>query len=834
MVDSGGIIAMDGQALMSTPGAWDGAAGSPLDAAHAAVAVIGAHGVVERWTAGARELLGYRAAEVVGRPVTSLLAGGDAGTPVITERHRVDGCWAARVSVRHHDGHPLELVVRALQLAAVPGEPSWLVVATEAADWRAWEREQAVLRALFSQSPYGMAVMDSQLRYLLINPAQERMDGVAAAPRLGRRPGESMPGGDGSAIEREARQVLDAGVPALALEQFRSAPTDPDSWATGGHVRSGMSYRLQDPSGRVLGVCQTDVDVTRHYRARQRLALVNEASWRIGTTLDLLETARELTDVLVPRVTDFVSIDLVDAVVRAEELHPGPVDEGETLRRAAHRSIHKDLPEAVVQPGEPSRHVPGSLPTRCLRTGQAILRTSVDPAEPELVADAARAAKVRQLGIHSAMAVPLQARGITMGVVSLARWKNPDPFDEDDLLLVEELVARAAVCIDNARRFTREHNAALALQRSLLPHGLPRQSAVDAAYRYLPADVQAGVGGDWFDIIPLSGARVALVVGDVVGHGIHAAATMGRLRTAVHTLADLDLPPDELLAHLDDLVIRLSEEEESKGSLAGGSGVIGATCVYAVYDPIDRRATVARAGHPAPVISRRDDPVEMPDVPAGPPLGLGGLPFECADIEIAEGSVLAFFTDGLIEAGDRDIDTGFERLFFTLAHPDRPLEEICDTMVRTLLPDRPHDDVAFLIARTRGLPDEDIAFWDLPGDPAAVADARHRAGRQMTAWGLEEAAFTTELIVSELITNAVRYGSEPIRLRLIRDRHLICEVSDGSNTAPHLRHARSTDEGGRGLFLVAQCAQRWGTRYTPHGKTIWAEQWLAPPAGQVA
>ncbi len=312
-----------------------------------------------------------------------------------------------------------------------------------------------------------------------------------------------------------------------------------------------------------------------------------------------------------------------------------------------------------------------------------------------------RLEKLHRIGVHTHLTVPLRARGVTMGVVTLLRWENPDAFDEDDQLLVEELVARAAVCVDNARRFAREHNAALTLQTSLLPPDLPDHSAVELAYRYLPTDAEAGVGGDWFDVIPLSGARVALVVGDVVGHGIHAAASMGRLRAAVQTLADLDLPPDELLAHVDDLVLRLADEAEAA---TDDPMVIGATCVYAVYDPISGKLNVARAGHPSPAIAHLSEPVEFPDIPAGPPLGLGGLPFESAEIEVEEGSVIALYTDGLIEASDRDVDVGFERLCFALAHPDRPLEEICDTMVRSLLPDHPHDDVAFLIARTHRLP----------------------------------------------------------------------------------------------------------------------------------
>ncbi|MFF3763701.1 SpoIIE family protein phosphatase [Streptomyces sp. NPDC001922] len=820
---------------MSTPEAGHGAsADSPFDVAHAATVVVDSRGVIERWSRGAQTLLGYAPGEVVGGPVTALLAvggeAGDAAAPLSERRQTGDG-WEAVAAVRHRDGHRLELGLRACRLWEASGKVSWLVAVTDVVGLRSWERDQAVLRGLFSQSPIGMAVVDPRLRYLAINPAMERLDGVSAGQRLGRRLGEAVPGLDGAALEREAQQVLETGEPMLTFQQLTPSPADSATHPGRDRVRSGSAFRLLDHAGEVLGVCHTVLDVTSHYRARQRLDLVNEASGSIGTTLDLQHTAQELAEVLVPRVADFVSVDLLDAVVRGQEQLPGPVAPTALLRRAAHRSVQEDLPEAVVEPGEQTSYAPGSAPARCLATGRPTLTPVVDLSAPWLAEDPARAAKMRELGIHSALVMPLQARGITMGVATLARWKNPESFGEEDLLLVEELVARAAVCIDNARRYTREHNAALMLQRSLLPHDLPKQSAVEAAYRYLPADAQAGVGGDWFDIIPLSGARVALVVGDVVGHGLHAAATMGRLRTAVHTLADLDMPPDELLAHLDDLVIRLSnEEEEAMGDSAEGAGigVIGATCLYAIYDPVSRKFTVARAGHPSPAIAHLVEPVEFPAVPAGPPLGLGGLPFECAEMELAEGSVVAFYTNGLIEASDRDVDVGFERLLFALAHPDRPLEEICDTMVRTVLPDRPRDDVAFLIARTRALHDDDVASWDLSDDPAIVAEARHMTGRKLADWGLEAAVFTTELIVSELVTNAVRYGTPPISLRIIRDRTLICEVSDGTSTSPHLRRARSTDEGGRGLFLVAQCAQRWGTRYTAGGKTIWAEQPLPP------
>ena len=420
------------------------------------------------------------------------------------------------------------------------------------------------------------------------------------------------------------------------------------------------------------------------------------------------------------------------------------------------------------------------------------------------------------------IAAPLVARGRALGVAAFVRFltpESPDPFDEDDVSLAVELTSRAAVCVDNARRYTRERSTALGLQRSLLPKAMAGQAAVEFASRYLPALSQAGVGGDWFDVIPLSGTRVALVVGDVVGHGIHASVTMGRLRTAVWTLADVDLPPDELLTHLDDLVGHLAADESTTGE-------VGATCLYAVYDPVSGNCTLASAGHSPPAVLYPDGAVNMIEVSAGPMLGVGGLPFEATEVRLPEGSVLALYTDGLVEARDLDVDTGTAALCTALAAPAANLEDACDTVLKALLPERPADDVALLLARTRALDAERVAVWDLPADPAMVADARQYATDQLTRWGLDEAAFVTELVVSELVTNAIRYGGAPIQLRLIRDRNLICQVSDASSTSPHLRRARTYDEGGRGLLLVAQLTERWGTRPSGTGKTIWAEQEL--------
>ena len=503
------------------------------------------------------------------------------------------------------------------------------------------------------------------------------------------------------------------------------------------------------------------------------------------------------------------------------------------LRRAAHQSITEGVPEAVIQPGDIDSHPGSSPPAQCLATGKAVLTCVDDPAFFSSIGyNPARAEMMRAFGTHSVLATPIRARGVTLGVAVFARGQRTEPFEQDDVLLAEELTARAALSLDNARRYTRERATALALQRSLLPRRLPGQSAVDVASRYLPANAHAAVGGDWFDVIALSGTRVALVVGDVVGHDIRASATMGRIRAAVRTLADIDLPPDEFLARLDHLA-RMSADGDV-GSDGETDRDFYATCVYAIYDPVSRRCTLARAGHPVPALVTPDGTVSFLDLPAGPPLGLGGLPFESAEIELPAGSILALYTDGLIESRDRDIGLGSDRLLRVLAHKEQSLETACDNVLAAMLPDGPADDVALLIARTHALSEERVATWDLPADPAVVATARQQVATQLAQWGLDDAAFTTELVVTELITNAIRYAHSPIQLRLIRDRTLICEVSDGSSTAPHLRQARGLDEGGRGLLLISQLTQRWGSRQTPLGKTIWAEQalpgqGLAPP-----
>ncbi|MFF8814233.1 SpoIIE family protein phosphatase [Streptomyces pactum] len=625
--------------------------------------------------------------------------------------------------------------------------------------------------------------------------------------------------------DAEGRRIWELGLNPRAASLLASGRAATDEVHEAGERLLSVSHRpTAQYGGPPGGGVATLRDTTELHaltgkveEARKRLELLYDASVRIGTGLDVVRTAEELAEYAVPTFADHVTVDLADAVLGGEE----PTDQT-GLRRTAVSGISKDAPLYAL--GRLIRLVPSTPRGVAYRTGRAAL-------EPDLAAfngwqdqDVERARRIVEFGIHSMIAVPLRARGVILGVASFWRSRQA-PFEDEDLSLAEELVARAAVSIDNARRYTREHTMAVTLQRSLLPRVLPEQHALDVAYRYLPA--QSGVGGDWFDVIPLSGARVALVVGDVVGHGLHAAATMGRLRTAVHNFSTLDLPPDELLTHLDELIADIDLEDAEDESPA--KAITGATCVYAIYDPVSRRCTMARAGHPPPALVHPGGAVEFVDLPVGPPLGVGGLPFETAEFEVPEGSSIVLYTDGLVERRDRDIDVGLELLRRSLEAAGRTPEQTCQVVLDALLPSRPSDDVALIVARTRVLPPERIACWELPPDPAEVARVRAAVAERLAVWGLSDAVFSTELILSELVTNAIRHASGHVRVRLLCDRTLICEVSDASSTAPHLRYAAGTDEGGRGLFLVSQLADRWGTRYTADGKVIWAEQALPRP-----
>lgn len=788
----------------------------------AALAVLDDRGAVVGWNRRAQELLGHPAAAVIGRSALEVLVDPcdlPAVRGAVASCRRADG-WFGVLNVRHRDGRLMEMGLRAQPLSREHRIREWLLAAAPTADVLEWQRDRAVLDGLYRRCPIGLVVHGPDLKLVRVNRAIERFTGVPAAEFRGLPTGCFLLPDDARRAVDRVRQVMETGRPTVYSEQFVRLQWDPARE----QVAMVSSFPMEDPSGRILGVAEMIEDITERHRAQRRLALLDQAGSRIGTTLDVAETARELAEVMVPHLADHASVDLLQPVTRGEE--PAQALAGPMVRVGT-CGVGAQQAGPPHPEGEPVEFAPGTPQATCLAEGRPVLEPVLPP--DWFSTDGRRGTHAPDLGAHSLIVVPVAARGLVLGLMTLWRSRRPDPFEADDLTLAQELASRAAVSIDNARRFTQQQQTAFTLQSSLLPRAVPDQSAVELALRYLPASAAPGLGGDWFDVIPLSGARVALVVGDVVGRGIHAAATMGRLRTAVHTLASLDLEPDEVLSRLDDLVNLVAAEQEAVGERPLGEQVVGATCLYAVYDPVSGRCSGARAGHPPPVVTAPDGQVALLDLPAGPPLGLGGLPFEARDVELAEGSLLCLYTNGLI--GERHIDTdlGLAKLCAALTRPADPLERTCQAVVDSLVPARPTDDVALLIARTRMLPPDDVTSWTLPPEPASAARARELTSAKLSEWGLEHLAFTTELVASELVTNVYRYASGPATLRLIRERCLVCEVSDSSHTSPHLRRARTTDEGGRGLFLVAQMTERWGTRYTREGKTVWTEQSLTGP-----
>ncbi|MFJ8015759.1 SpoIIE family protein phosphatase [Streptomyces sp. NPDC096339] len=610
-------------------------------------------------------------------------------------------------------------------------------------------------------------------------------------------------------------------------------------------LRSGAAFELVPLTARaaddsvprarwlvLLTPVASTADTAERDAERRRAALAQAAAATIGASLDVTGMAETLVNLLVPDFADLATVDLAEPVLVGDEPPHFAASGDVRLRRTAAAQSPGISAEDLLPVGEAVPPVPDSELMGPLMEGRPVLVSDVSVLRTGLGVDPASLPLFVPGGAHSSVAVPLYARGLVLGCVTVWRSQLPSAFGEEDAALLLDVVSRAAIGVDNARRYTKEHRSAVALQRSLLPTSAVNTPAADAAGIYQPAGGVVGVGGDWFDVIPLPSLRVAFVVGDVVGHGLDATAAMARLRTAVQTLADLDLDPGELLTHLDDLVLGFSDEHTS-GASPSERAVLGATCLYAVYDPVTRVCAAATAGHPPPaLLPPGGEPVFVGMAP-GPPLGVGGVPFEVTEFAVSPGSLLALFTNGLVGSRGGDIEEGLELLRASLAGADRsrPLEEISQGVFDGVLPEEPADDVALLLARTHALPPDQVAQWELEADLSLVAHARELVVRQLSDWELDELGFVTELVASELVTNAIRYAGGPVGLRLIRDRVLVCEVSDPSSTQPRLRRARETDEGGRGLFLVAQLADRWGSRFTGTGKTIWTEQAIGGPQG---
>ncbi|GAA2255157.1 MULTISPECIES: SpoIIE family protein phosphatase [Streptomyces] len=836
----GGALAADG--VRSGDAMWQSSPpGSIYDYIKVASFSIGPDGLVDQWSLRAEHLFGIPADRAVGM---------DPIEAFIDPRHRERGMrkmaeildgreWTGVVpfrmpkGVEGERGHEGLAEVYVMPTRTEDGEKAAVCIVVDVRTLRSIETDLAASQAIFSQSPFGFLLIDPDLRVRRVNQRFASIFGGDVDDHRGKGVHDYLQRGEADRVAATLRRVLETGssITDMHVTGFVPGSDERRHWSVN-------LYRVHSGSGRPIGIAWLGIDITARRAAareaaaaRRNLALLNEAGARIGNSLDLETTARQLLDVVVPGFCDLATVDLYQGLLAGDETPPGLADGSAELRRVAFASAVSDAPFAGT--GVPVavgavHHYPFNSPCAdALRTA----RPQTVPGEDGGL-------------VQSTLAVPMVAHDTVVGLVQFARTKGSEPFGDRDRDLAVELAARAAVCIDNARLYRREHERALILQRSLLPPGDPEASGLDIACRYLPGNVNTGrpseVGGDWFDVIELPGHRTALVVGDVMGRGLRAAVAMGELRTAVRTLAQLDLEPAEVLSQLDEIArglgapggVQQATRAARRPREADLSEVYLATCVYAVYDSVTRRCTFANAGHLPPVLVEPGEPALMLDVPPGMPLGVGGEPFEEVEVELPEGALLALYTDGLVESRDHPLDEGLQAFVSALSDPTQPLEDVCDHVLNTLDTHHGEDDIALLMARVQGLPNDSVGDWTLPREPRSVGRAREYARAQLLAWDMEPLVDTTELLVSELVTNALRYGEGEIRLRLLLDRTLVCEVWDSGLVQPRRRRARDTDEGGRGLQLVGLLSAAWGSRRTPRGKTVWFE--LPLPGGDTS
>ncbi|MCX5445077.1 SpoIIE family protein phosphatase [Streptomyces nigrescens] len=833
--------------------------GSIYDYIRVASFSLGPDGRIEQWSERAEQMLGIPARYALGKdPVEAFVPRELRETGHRKVSEILDGReWTGLVPYRRETSGAADGLAEIYVMPSrnEDGERAAVCLVVDVRALRGIETDLAASQAVFGQSPMGFTLFGTDLKLLRVNERFASVFGGPASKYRGCGPHDFLPRSEAERMTAALRRVLETGEPVAEMQLVGLASGDEDRrrWSV-------SLYRLHGASGRPIGVAALAADVTGRRRAereaanaRRNLALLNEAGARIGNSLDLETTARTLLDVAVPQFCDLASVDLYQGLLSGDEAPPGMSDGSAELRRVAFASAVSDAPLATtpgvlgdtpgpVAVGAVHRYPFNSPCAGALRTAHAQIipgRESDDG--PELGAV-----------VHSTLAVPMVARDTVVGLVQFSRTKGSEPFGERDTALAVELAARAAVCIDNARLYRREHERALILQRSLLPPGDPEAAGLDIACRYLPGTTATEVGGDWFDVIELPGHRTALVVGDVMGRGLRAAVAMGELRTAVRTLALLDLEPAEVLSALDEIARGLGGDGDGRSTARSARGRSGtadgtpetnrsartadlsevylATCVYAVYDPVTRRCTFANAGHLPPVLVEDGEDALLLDVPPGMPLGVGGEPFEEIEVELPDGALLALYTDGLVESRHHPLDEGLRAFRTALSGADRPLEDACDHVLNALDTSHGEDDIALLMARVHGLPKDAVGDWSLAPEARSVARARELARDQLTDWGLQDLVDTTELLVSELVTNALRHGHGEIRLRLLLDRSLVCEVWDADLAQPRRRRARDTDEGGRGLQLVGLLSEGWGSRRTPRGKTVWFE--LALPDGE--
>ena len=562
---------------------------------------------------------------------------------------------------------------------------------------------------------------------------------------------------------------------------------------------------------------------TQHERfvdpALMRHSLLDDTFRQIGATLDLDQVARGLINILVPHFCTAAGLLVLESVAAGDEFPVNPPDGSQLLRRLA-VATDDGSPgwDAAFPTGEVLLYPPGTPYVECMDTGKPVRVTMLDHQAAIGIAESWLRRPVATLLSESSMLLlPLATKDAPLGFFVCTRKSGCRPFDDYDSEIGMEFASRAGIFIDNARQYNRERTTALTLQRSLLPTGLSAPSSVDVQHRYLPGSKLIEVGGDWYESIALPGARAALVVGDVAGHGVRAAVTMGRLRTAIHTLASLELAPADTLQQLNELMTSLGEREPHF-----------ATCAYAVYDAVTGSCEIASAGHLPPLLVRPDGTGEFLDTSPAPPLGVGEIPVESRTFQIEDGSLLVLYTDGLVEDRQRDIDDGlnFLRDVFKGEAAQDSLDDLCRAALAGVYAHQQRDDIAILIARLSRIPEDHHITWTLPPELTSAARARNLICEPLERWKLGELVPTTELLVSELVTNAIRHATGQVTLRMVLEGSLVCEVLDGSAALPRLRHAGRDEECGRGLEVVSQFAQRWGARRTPQGKIVWCEQAL--------
>ncbi|MEU5881599.1 SpoIIE family protein phosphatase [Spirillospora sp. NPDC047279] len=673
------------------------------------------------------------------------------------------------------------------------------------------------------QSDAATADTASRTLVLGIDGAQSIVQcGPNAQAVLGRPPADLIGRAAADLVDDDSKAELEALLEAITGGQERRAVLGVrrDDGGSADAVVTAQPLVGNTAEGSPAGLLFVRVALPPSERyqdpALMRRALMDDPLARFGASLDLDQTAKGLVDVIVPHFCTTASVLILESLVAADEVHS---ESGSAvLRRIAVTSDDGNPAWTATFPvGEVLIYPEGTPYREVLDTARPVHLPHVDVRLAGDIADRWRRLPVGELltGV-SMVLLPLIARDTLLGFIACTRVPGFRKFDAYDVEIGMEFASRAAIVIDNARLFSRERATALTLQRSLLPNRLSAPSSVEVRHRYLPGSKLVEVGGDWYESIALPGARVALIVGDVAGHGVRAAVTMGRLRTALHTLANLELPPADALHVMHELMIELGEQEPHF-----------ATCVYAVYDATTGTIEIASAGHLPPLLVAPTGSNEFLEVPPAPPLGVsGGATIESREFKVEDGSLFVIYTDGLVENRGTDIDDGLARLRSTFGpgSVDRPMEDLAKATIEGVYADHHRDDIAVLIARLHRLPQDRCATWTLPADPAAVRRARGLVRSKLDEWELGDLSYTTELLASELITNALRYAPGPIELRLLMERTVVCEVLDRSAALPRLRHAADDEENGRGLLVVSQLAHRWGTRRTAAGKVVWCEQ----------